>query len=115
MYCNNSPGGNFDGISCTNGKIKVSGWACDGDDYTQAVRVHAYVGGKYGEGYYSRKLFADSYGADDPWPVCGGNRNHGFKDVELSGTYTGKQTVYLYGINIGPTGGNTVLSGSPKG
>jgi len=111
---NNSPGGNFDHISCTNGKIKISGWACDADDYTKPLSIHAYIGGPAGTGNMVGNFVANLYRPDNPWNVCGGNRNHGFSGVELSGTYTGKQTVYPYAINIGPTGENKLLASSPK-
>ena len=80
--------------------ISLQGWAFDGDDTSQALWIHVYIGGVVGdpnaEGHaimanQSRQDVNDAY-------HCG--ENHGFSE-KIQTDKIGDQPVYIYALNVG--------------
>ena len=100
------PIGNLDVVSCDT----TAGWTCDVDNYNQPLEVHLYNGASYsvkGTANISREAAVAA--------ECGGVSAHGFAiptpDRLKDGT---NKSINTYGINIGSTGWDKLLGGSPK-
>ncbi len=110
--CVNNPKGWHDGSDC-NSSV---GWACDADDYNQALDIHFYRDGPFGSG----GVFIGNVSAFQPreaavGAACGGNPNHGFVFNTPDSLKDGiSHSIYAYAINIGAAAPNPLLSGSPK-
>ncbi len=107
----NSPRGWHDMSDC-NSSV---GWACDANNYNQALDIHFYKDGPFGSG----GVFIGSVSANQPREAavgaeCGGNSNHGFVFPTPNSLKDGVlHSIYAYAINI-PSGDNPLLSDSPK-
>jgi uncharacterized repeat protein (TIGR01451 family) len=104
------PIGYLDGaVSCE----VIEGWACDADNFNQALDIHLYDG-PAGSG-----RFIGSFKADQPREAaigaqCGGNSSHSFLANIPTWLKDGQvHDIYGYAINIGPANQNTHLAGSP--
>ncbi len=106
------PSGFQDTSSCT----ISSGWTCDPNDYNQALDVNFYADGPVGSGSFIGSIKANQARPDlPPAGVCGGNQNHGWTFTTPEKLKDGKpHSIYAYAINIGPSGKNPLLNGSPK-
>jgi len=108
----NLPIGTFDSVSCQ----LIQGWACDPDDYNQALAIHVYIDGPAGGG--GTLLTTTTANVPREAAVasaCGGNANHGFSVAVPTGIFqTGNRPIYVYAINIGSGSTNPQLSSSPK-
>lgn len=94
------------------GRIRLTGWAFDGDAPTVAVSIHAYLGGPVGApGVEGHDLGpADRERPDVARVFPGVGTAHGF-DTELSTDRSGAQIVYVYAVNLaGTAGGSTLLT-----
>ena len=106
------PQGYHDRLSCS----VSSGWACDADNYNQAIDVHFYKD-KPAEngGTFVGKATANLQREAAVGGQCGGNSSHGFSFTIPESLKDGvRHKVYAYGINIGQSGENPLLSQSPK-
>lgn len=90
--------------SSSSGKITVRGWAFDRDSLGSNLQIHVYVGGAAGSGAPGYAITANAYRPDVNNVYKGVGNYHGFHST-ISVSKTGRQTVYIYAINIG--GGNT--------
>jgi hypothetical protein len=93
-----------------------AGWACDADDYSQALAVHFYADGEAGNGgTFLGAATADLSREAGVAAACGGYGSHGFSfttpDIFKDGY---PHTVYVYAINTGLGSGNPRLPASPK-
>ena len=109
---NNSPFGYLDLVTTSTGKITVDGWAADMDAPNSAIWVHCYTV-KNGNRKWLGSVLAGGYRSDvsKVYPKLG--KYHGFHatfNTDLSGTIQ----VEAYGINVGSTGSNRMLSSAPK-
>lgn len=106
------PKGYHDTLSCT----VSTGWACDPDNYSQAIDVHFYKDKPADNGgTFIGKVTASLPRESAVGGQCGGNSSHGFSFTIPEGLKDGQRhKVYAYGINIGPSGENPLLSQSPK-
>ena len=108
----NNPKGFHDGSDCS----QSAGWACDADNYNQALDIHFYRDGPAGGG----GTFIGSVSANQPREAgvgaeCGGNSNHGFVFTTQASLKDGNShTIYAYAINIGSGTTNPLLTNSPK-
>ena len=103
----NTPTGWFDGASCTNGIVNVTGWSCDGDNWSQALNIYVYSdGNSIGSGVAS--IPAEQAVAD----LCGGTYNHRFNFNATTTVTPGTHTINVYTQNI--SSGTVLLGGSPK-
>jgi len=111
-----SPKGWLDSAACNaDGKITVSGWTCDADDYSVALDVHVYMDGKAGSGGTLISSGTANIPAEEAvGGQCGGKRDHRFYITTPDSVPGGTYEIYAYGINIGSAGSNELLSGSPK-
>jgi hypothetical protein len=107
-----TPKGWHDSSNCT----ASYGWTCDADNYSQAIEVHFYKDGPVGgTGVFIGSTLANQTREAAVGAECGGNPNHGFVFNTPDSLKDGQtHTIYAYAINLGPAGGNPVLSGSPK-
>lgn len=96
-------------VSNKDRQLTFGGWAFDWDKPEEAVQIHVYIGGPAGQGTHIATLTADKQRKDVNAAYPGIGDNHGFSQ-SVNVNYTGKQTVYLYAINVG--GGDNVLIGS---
>ncbi len=109
---NINPTGYHDSADCS----VSTGWTCDQNDYSQSLSVHFYADGPAGGGgVYVGQTLANLQRETAVGNLCGGNPNHGFSFTIPDSLKDGK-THLLYGhsINIGPSGSNPLLSGTPK-
>lgn len=113
--CGNvNPEGSFDVVSQDQaGKVRVAGWALDGDT-TDPIPVHIYVGTT------GTAIMANGSRTDVGLAHPGMGDNHGF--IAEVPAPTGNQTVCAYGINVGGGTTNVLLgckniyvTGVPKG
>lgn len=87
-----------------------NGWACDADDYNQALQVNFYDGPVY-LGYAIANSAVDPAVA----PYCGGNAAHSFIYTTPASVKDGTtHTIYAYAVNILGGSGNPLLAGSPR-
>lgn len=99
-----NPQGYVDSISSNAyNQITLKGWCFDRDSLNSNIQIHVYVGGPAGSGAPCYVITANKYRSDVNKAYGVGN-NHGF-DSTITVSKTGKQTVYVYGINVG--GGNS--------
>jgi hypothetical protein len=107
-----TPKGYHDGSDCS----QSVGWACDADNYNQALDIHFYRDGPAGGG----GTFIGSVSASQPREAgvgaeCGGNSNHGFIFATPDSLKDGNShAIYAYVINIGSGTTNPLLTNSPK-
>ena len=86
-----------DGICRTkDNRIKVWGWACDEDDYEQALDIHVFIGNNF---HFSG--VADIPAEEAVGDKCGGHRNHRFDIVSPDPYPKGNYSVGVKAINIG--------------
>ncbi|MFZ2455588.1 MAG: CARDB domain-containing protein [Candidatus Altiarchaeia archaeon] len=105
-----TPKGYFDGADCGS----VAGWACDPNDYSQALSVHFYADGPAGTGSFIGSATADQPGDAGVAAQCGGIAGHGFGFLLPASLKDGvSHTIYAYAINI-PSGINPLLSPGPR-
>ncbi len=109
----NPPIGNHDVSTCE----VTGGWTCDQEDYNQALQVGFFADGQAGLG----GTFLGYATANKSRPdvanagFCGGNQNTGFNFTTPASLRDGKpHTIYAYPINIGSSGINPLMGGSPK-
>lgn len=107
-----NPVGWHDTSSCS----LITGWACDADNFNQALEIHIYKDGQAGSGaaglggYIANVPREAAVGAQ-----CGGNSVHGFSIPYPDAWKDGAaHTIYTYAINVGGGNNNPLLSGSPK-
>lgn len=106
------PKGTHGTLSCS----VSTGWVCDADNYSQAIDVHFYKD-KPAEngGTFIGKVTANLQRETAVGGQCGGNSSHGFSFKIPESLKDGQRhKVYAYGINIGSSGRNPLLSQSPK-
>ncbi len=108
-FANSTPIGYFDGAgSCQ----AIQGWACDSDNFSQALNIHLWEGAAGGSGsrLLTNSLQADQAGeANIGAKYCGGYNNHRFSypiSNELKDSRN--HDIYAYAINT-PAGDNTFL------
>lgn len=106
-----APDGYFDNA----GSSKATGWACDGDRFSQPLWIHFYrEGGVYVGGVLADRSRGDLAG------VCGGNIAHGFEWTLPSELRDGRtHTLTAFALDIRADGswgsdGNPALRGGPK-
>jgi hypothetical protein len=107
-----TPKGALESADCS----AAAGWACDPDDYGKALRVQFFTNqGSTGPLAFVGAATADiSRGAPVPGS-CGGKPRHGFSFPTPASLKDGKaHTLYAYAVNIGATGSNPRLAGSPQ-
>lgn len=92
------------------GKLRIRGWALDPNAITKPTSVRAYIGGPIGKGRRVSLGVATLSRADVAKAVPGAGRKHGF-DRTVTTRWTGKRTVYVYGVNLKGTPGVTTLIG----
>ena len=85
----------------------TGGWACDPDDYSQALTVELTFGGDITSGAIAVGTIANGNRPDlPPAGMCGGNPNHGFTLLATSfppSMFDGVvHPVYAYALDIGP-------------
>ncbi len=106
-----SPVGYHDSSDCS----VSQGWACDGNDYNQAISVHFYADAPAGSGTYVGQTVANLPREAAVGAMCGGNSSHGFSFTTPDNLKDGRQHyIYASAINIGPSGSNPMLLGTPK-
>lgn len=107
QWSNDNPVGSLDIVEGRSGAVFVRGWAFDPNDKSRSLDIHVYVGAESsaagGEGH---PIKADLERADVNSVYACGN-NHGFS-TEIDTGKTGRQTVYVFAINVG-AGGNVML------
>ncbi|MBX7233866.1 MAG: DNRLRE domain-containing protein, partial [Caldilineales bacterium] len=118
------PSGYLGEASCTS----INGWAGDRDDPNRAIDIHIYANGPYGVGQYLAALPADGQREPAVCEILGGANcgvcpadqpqcKHGFNFTAIPDRLKDGEMhdIYVYGINLPDTGGNTVLLGGvPK-
>lgn len=108
-----NPQGCLDSVTAGNGTVTVAGWAFDRDQPTQAVTIHAYIGGPSGsagaEGINIGAANTERGDVERAYPSYGIGKYHGFNKT-LTTSKRGSQPVYVYAINLGA--GTNVLLGS---
>ena len=94
------PWGYLDSYSGGEGVVNISGWAKDDDAPDEGIEIHVYIGGPSGsaetEGHPG--IYANQYRSDVG--------NHAYS-ATIKTNKTGRQDIYIYGINIG--GGSNAL------
>lgn len=108
---NNDPKGYLESINCE----KMTGWACDADDYSKAIAIHFYDGGFVGQGgKFIGSTTADLVREPTVGNNCGSNNNHGFSFIVPAVLKDGEShKIYAYAINI-PSGNNPLLNAGSK-
>ena len=107
----NSPFGYLDTVTAEAGRITVSGWAADMDEPNQPIEVHIYAvqnGERVGLGPTTANIERPDICNNYP----GINAYHGFCATFIT-NLSGDVEVEAYGINVGSTGGNSMLDGAP--
>ncbi len=91
---NHDPYGCLDSCSGGAGVVNISGWAKDDDAPDQGVELHVYIGGPVGsaEGEGHGGIYANKHRSDVG--------NHAYSET-IKTNKTGRQEIYIYGINIG--------------
>ena len=91
---NHNPYGCLDSCSGGAGVVNISGWAKDDDAPDQGVELHVYIGGPVGsaEGEGHGGIYANKHRSDVG--------NHAYSET-IKTNKTGRQEIYIYGINIG--------------
>ncbi|HEX8511382.1 MAG TPA: CHAP domain-containing protein [Propionibacteriaceae bacterium] len=92
------------------GQLRVQGWAVDPNALTKPSTVRAYIGGPIGKGHRVSLGVAALSRSDVAKAVPGAGKKHGF-DKTVKTKWTGKRTVYVYGVNLTGTPGATTLIG----
>lgn len=106
-----SPVGNLDGA--VSGEM-IQGWACDPDNFNQALTIHLYDGPAENHNPITLNLVADQTREAAIGSFCGGTTNHAFYFTIPTNLKDGKvHQIYGYAINIGTDAPNTHLGGSP--
>ena len=103
----NSPFGFLDTVTAEAGRITVSGWAADMDEPNQPIEVHIYAvqnGERVGLGPTTANIERPDICNNYP----GINAYHGFCATFIT-NLSGDVEVEAYGINVGSTGGNSML------
>lgn len=104
-----NPEGCLDSAEGGSGKVRVSGWAFDEDNYGAQLEIHVYLGDASGPKKGIGKIKADKERTDVGAYRPGAGNYHGFNDwIEVA--ETGKYIVYVYAIDVG--GGSNVLLGT---
>lgn len=120
----NDPSGYLGEASCGS----INGWAGDKDDPNRPIDVHIYANGPYGVGQYVAALPADGQREPAVCEILGGANcgvcpadqpqcKHGFNFTAIPDRLKDGNVhdIFVYGINLSGTGGNTVLLGGvPK-
>lgn len=107
-----NPVSNLDQVSSPSGeKVRVTGWAFDPNSPKSPVRIHAYVGGPAGSGERHDLGSTSVERSDVAQTHPQASANSGF-DFTFSTTRSGRQTVYVYALNVDGTPGENVLIGS---
>lgn len=103
-----SPTGWFDGVK--NASIpSVSGWACDGNNYSEPLVMHFYRDGPYGNGTLFGWTMANLTREQAVGDVCGRYRGHGFQISTPEYLKDGlPHNIFAYAINT-PAGSNPVI------
>ena len=95
-----NPIGAFDRVTANGQLVNVQGWALDQDLPGAALTIRAYVGGPAGKGEL-HNLGATNVSRPD---VAAAHRDaglgHGFNST-FTTKKTGKQTIYIYAVNVG--------------
>ena len=88
------PYGCLDSCSGGAGVVNIAGWAKDDDAPDQGVELHVYIGGPVGsaEGEGHSGIYANKHRSDVG--------NHAYSET-IKTNKTGRQDIYIYGINIG--------------
>lgn len=107
-----APKGFFDPSTCST----FNGWACDQDNYGQALRIDFYRDGPAGSGgIFMGNTMANLTREAAVGAQCGGNSSHGFIYSPPNPPSDGlTHTIYAYAINIGTAGTNPALNNSPR-
>ena len=94
------PWGYLDSYSGGEGVVNISGWARDDDAPDQGIEIHVYIGGPSGSTGTEchSAIYANKYRSDVG--------NHAYSET-IKTNKTGRQDIYIYGINIG--GGSNAL------
>jgi len=91
------------------------GWACDADDYSEALAVHFYAKDLAGGEIFLGGAMADQSGEAGVGAICGGYKGHRFVFPTPDAVKNGKTySIYAYAINIGTGAVNPLLDGSPR-
>lgn len=105
-YCGNfriksgkAPKGKLESVTAGDGKITVKGWAYDPDKEKESLTIEVYVGGAAGSGAKKVKLKASKSRPDIGAKYNGIGNLHGFSG-DVGTTKTGKQTVYVYAVDM---------------
>ncbi len=106
-----SPVGFHDVSTC----VVSGGWACDKDNYSQALNIEFYADNPKGSGgVYLGNTNANLVREQAVGAQCGGNRSHGFNFATPATLSDGKpHKIYAYATNIGE-GKTRILNNSPK-
>jgi hypothetical protein len=104
-----SPRGRVDQASSPRShRLRLKGWSFDPDKTAKHVYIRVYVGGKAGKGQRIELGPANRSRPDVAAAYPGVGRYHGFsKTVKVK--KSGKQTVYVYGMNKRKTPGKATL------
>ena len=96
------PRGNVDQLAVDRDTVRVRGWAYDPDQPGRAISVAVYRDG------IGIDWFTTGTARPDVNSVFGITGNHGF-DIPIPNNDPGVHTFAVYGINVGPEGGNPLL------
>lgn len=107
----NKPNGYHDRSGCD----YSWGWACDADDYSEALEIHFYARGSDGSIAFLGSTIANQPGEPGIGARCGGQLAHRFvfptpHSIKNSKDYT----IYAYAINVGSGTVNPLLGSSPR-
>ena len=102
-----NPTGVVDVVSGKCGAVSVRGWAFDPSDTSKQIDIHVYVGADSTAGGGEGHAITANKLREDVHKVYGCGKKHGF-DAAIETKKTGKQTVYIYAINIG-SGSNQLI------
>lgn len=105
------PVGNHDAATCNT----ISGWACDQNNYSQALTIHFYMNAPYDSGgTFIGSTTANIAREAAVGAQCGGNVSHGFSFATPINVKDGfAHAIYAYAIDI-PSGiPGPLLSSSP--
>ncbi len=106
-----NPKGYHDSSTCT----LTYGWACDTDNYNQAIDIHFYKDGPAGTGTFIGSANANLPREAAVGAECGGNSDHGFTFNTPDSLKDGvSHTIYVYALNIGAGTTNPLLGDSHR-
>lgn len=93
----------------------ITGWACDGDSYSTALDIKLYKDATIERGGVLVGTYPANVNRPDLSRYCGNTANHGYSIPIPDSLKDGKtHPIYAYAVNIGATGVDKLLTGSPK-